>query len=99
MVIATGEKPAVSVSRIQRQEFPVNYRELGDQSYQAALNPLSLNPTLMGWSVPDVCMTLMGEIQPNYVILLTVDALRADTAMEMETLSELADTYVDVPDT
>lgn len=44
-------------------------------------------------------MSVLSESEPKRVILLTVDALRADAARRMEGLSGLADAGVDVTDT
>lgn len=43
-------------------------------------------------------MAAFGDADVDIVLLLTVDCLRADTARDLETVSGLATSYVDVPD-
>jgi arylsulfatase A-like enzyme len=40
----------------------------------------------------------LESVNPSQIILLTVDALRADTAQKIDTLSELASAHIDIPD-
>lgn len=53
-----------------------------------------LKPTLGHWGT----VSFPGDGDATHVVLITVDCLRADAAREMETLSVLMDSHVDVPD-